>query len=167
MILVTVSAVDRAPLVSFAWLLRKPFTTVSPALSICSLLRCSGPSTSQCWVELITWVTCSTSSGTPSMNWSTTKLSSAASTARPPSSSRNTASPRCTPCRDSQSTPGNSRADIIIAIATGTTITSRRRMISSTTNAAAKSTSKRQAHAAAWRTVGCTDSSALADIPVA
>ncbi len=46
MISVTVAAVDSAPLVSFAWLLRSASMAELPALVIWSLLRCAGPSIS-------------------------------------------------------------------------------------------------------------------------
>ena len=45
---VTVAAVDSAPLVSFSWLLRSASMAELPALVIWSLLRCAGPSISQC-----------------------------------------------------------------------------------------------------------------------
>ena len=44
---VTVAAVDSAPLVSFAWLFCSASIAALPALSICSLDRCGGPSINQ------------------------------------------------------------------------------------------------------------------------
>ncbi len=103
---VTVAAVDSAPLVSLAWLLRSASMAELPALVIWSLLRCAGPSISHVRVVSMEWVTCSTSPGRPVTNWLTTNVSMPPTIATPLSSTSATAPPRGAPRRSRKSTAG-------------------------------------------------------------
>ena len=122
---VSVAAVDSAPLVSFSWLSRRALMAVLPALSICSRLRCAGPSISQLRRLSILRVTCSTRLGRPETNWLTTNVRIPPNTPTPPRITRATAPPRGAPRRSSQSTAGSISAASIVASATGTTMTSK------------------------------------------
>ena len=121
---VTVAAVDSAPLVSFAWLLRSASIAASPAWSICSLLRCGGPSISQLRDGVDALGHLLDQAGQPAMNWLTTNVRMPPSTAMLLSNVSATAPPRGAPRRSSQSTAGSSSAASMVASATGTTISS-------------------------------------------
>ena len=156
---VTVAAVDSAPLVSFAWLLRSASMAELPALLIWSLLRCAGPSISHVRAVSMLCVTCSTSPGRPVTNWLTTNVSMPPTIAMPLSSTSATAPPRGAPRRSRKSTAGIISAVSINANATGTTMTSSRRITHSNATARAMITSRRHDHAAALRMRGGTASS--------
>ena len=159
---VSVAAVDSAPVVSFSWLSRSALMAVLPALSICSRLRCAGPSMSQPRRLSMLRVTCSTRLGRPETNWLTTKVRMPPKMAAPPSRTRATAPPRGAPRRSSQSTAGTINAATMVASATGTTMTCRRRTTHNNTTTASTMTSNRQAQAAVLRTRGTTESSSRA-----
>ena len=162
---VMVAAVDSAPLVNFAWLLRSASIAALPALSICSRRRCAGPSISHLRLLSMLCSTCLTRSGTPTMNWLMTKAKMPPRIANPLSNTTVTAAPRGRPCSSNQSTAGTSKALSISASNTGTTITSSLSTTHSSATAAATITSSRQDHAAVLRTRGLTASSSrVADI---
>ena len=92
-----VPAVDRAPLVSWAWWVRRASVNVSTARLIWSPLSLAGPLISQSRVPSMLRVTCSTSWGAPSMNWLTTKARMPPKTARPRTRTKATAPPRAAP----------------------------------------------------------------------
>ena len=145
---VTVAAVDSAPLVSLVWLLRSASMAELPALVIWSLLRCAGPSINHVRVVSMDWVTCSTSPGRPVTNWLTTNVSKPPTIAIPVSSTSATAPPRGAPRRSRKSTAGIISAVSISANATGTTMSSSRRMTHNNATAKVMITSRRHAHAA-------------------
>ena len=152
---VTVAAVDSAPLVSFAWLLRIASMAESPAWSICSLLRCGGPvDRASCAGESMLCVTCSTRPGRPVMNWLTTNVRCRRGSRYCSSNTSATAPPRGAPRRSSQSTAGSSSAVSMVASATGTTISSSFAITHSTAMTATSRTSNRQDQAAILRTNG-------------
>ena len=95
------------------------------------------------------WVTCSTSPGRPVTNWLTTNVSMPPTIAIPVSSTSATAPPRGAPRRSRKSTAGIISAVSISANATGTTMSSSRRITHSNATAKAMITSRRHAHAAA------------------
>jgi hypothetical protein len=159
MISVTVAAVDSAPLVTLAWLLRSASMAELPALVIWSLLRCAGPSISHVRVLSMDLVTCSTSPGTPVTNWLTTNVIRPPTIATPLSSTSATAPPRGAPRRSRKSTAGIISAVSISASATGTTMTSSRviNQIIATPNASIASRRQDQA-APLWITGGTASS---------
>ena len=103
-------------------------------------------------------VTCFTKSGTPTMNWLTTKVMIPPRIAKPASNTSATAPPRGAPRLSSQSTIGTSNALSIKASSSGTTMTSSRLTTNSSATTAVRITSNRQAQAAVLRTIGSTDS---------
>ena len=170
---VTVLAVDSAPLVNLAWLFCSASMADLRTWSICSGLMSSGPCCSQPLTPSMLAVTCLANAGTPSMNWVMTNVRMPPTTAMPLSRTSATAPPRGAPRRARKSTGGSNKAARMIASATGTKINSRRLNAQSNATTAARITNSRQAHAAALRTRGVTDSSATestdgpASMPVA
>ena len=157
-----VPAVDRAPLVSFAWLFFSASMAASVAPLICSLLKCEKtPVVSDSLRPVMLLVTCSTRAGAPSMNWLTTNVRMPPTTTNPVSRTTSTAAPRGRPRRSRKSTIGISIAASMVASATGTTINSRCLTTHSSASNAARMTSSRHDQAAALRTSGCTAASAI------
>lgn len=162
---VMVAAVDNAPLVSFAWLLRSASIAALPALSICSPRKCAGPSISHLRAESMLRSTSVTRCGNPAMNWLTTNVRMPPRTAKPLNKTSVTATACGRPRESSQSTGGTSNALNISTSNTGTTMTSNLLRTHSSATIAARMTKNRHAQAAVLRTSGATEaSSRLADI---
>src|ERR1700739_465675 len=97
-------------------------------------------------------------------NWLMTNVKIPPRIAKPASMTKATAPPRGAPRRSNQSTAGTSNALTINASNSGTTMISSRAITHSNATSAARMTNNRQDQAAAFRTMGSTESSYFASV---